>query len=145
MTGSLSNLAIIISAMLGTFFGDSPKPRVSRDPTLQKLKVELLQHREDLRNGKGLPRRPTPQQLNDYIKNSLLTTYRCGLSSTQHCLKILRERNRPQDGDSIKLLQEREEYYKAQLENLERGSLYPVMPVVPRYPESKPVAPRQKD
>lgn len=84
-------------------------------------------------------------ELLDYINNSLHTTYRCGLSSTQRCLRILRERNHPQDRAGIEFFQEQEKYYKAQLENLERGSLDPVMPVVPRYPESKPVAPRQKD
>lgn len=140
---ALSKMAIILSGMIGTLFGESPRPRAPQDPALLKLQEDLKNLQDDLRNGKKLPLL-TPQQFHDEIRNGLLTCYRSNLRTTQKCLKALQEKA-PHDRLGIEFFQKQELYLKAQVENLEGGSLDPVMPVVPRYSEPSKTIPRVRD
>ena len=94
------------------FFGGKPAPEVG------KLTFDDLQ---------------TSQELNEHIRTRTLNSFRRALASLR---ETIRKVEAMEDGDNkldnLRVLRKQEAFYLQQVENLERGNLMPVMPVIPR-------------
>jgi hypothetical protein len=78
---------------------------------------------------------PTPQELQEDIRKSYLKNVHRGLDGIRASIKRIEAmEDNERKTENLNWLRKREAWYLQQLEELDRGSIRPVMPVIPRTP-----------